>query len=93
MFERREWRPVVYRKCTDTLWLLLFSLFWAGLVSFGPLFWQTNQTRVNGVPRSGKPSLRWHYRGHASADPGARWDRTDLSGRAVLYCSVCNAGF
>ncbi|NWW44471.1 CTL3 protein, partial [Pedionomus torquatus] len=30
--ELREWRPVVYRKCTDTLWLLLFFLFWAGLM-------------------------------------------------------------
>ncbi|XP_035393302.1 choline transporter-like protein 3 isoform X4 [Cygnus atratus] len=28
--ELREWRPVVYRKCTDPLWLLLFFLFWAG---------------------------------------------------------------
>ncbi|RMC08470.1 hypothetical protein DUI87_14714 [Hirundo rustica rustica] len=30
--ERQEWRPVIYRKCTDTLWLLLFCLFWAGLM-------------------------------------------------------------
>ncbi|NXS66971.1 CTL3 protein, partial [Pandion haliaetus] len=30
--ELREWRPVIYRKCTDTLWLLLFFLFWAGLM-------------------------------------------------------------
>ncbi|XP_063263618.1 choline transporter-like protein 3 isoform X2 [Prinia subflava] len=30
--ERQEWRPVTYRKCTDTLWLLLFCLFWAGLM-------------------------------------------------------------
>ncbi|XP_063200263.1 choline transporter-like protein 3 isoform X3 [Chroicocephalus ridibundus] len=30
--ERREWRPVVDRKCTDTPWLLLFFLFWAGLM-------------------------------------------------------------
>ncbi|KAL9845761.1 choline transporter-like protein 3 isoform 6-T6 [Geothlypis trichas] len=30
--ELREWRPTVYRKCTDILWLLLFCLFWAGLV-------------------------------------------------------------
>ncbi|XP_039583127.1 choline transporter-like protein 3 isoform X3 [Passer montanus] len=29
--ELREWRPAIYRKCTDTLWLLLFCLFWAGL--------------------------------------------------------------
>ncbi|XP_075567348.1 choline transporter-like protein 3 [Pelecanus crispus] len=28
----REWRPVTYRKCTDALWLLLFFLFWAGLM-------------------------------------------------------------
>ncbi|XP_075364440.1 choline transporter-like protein 3 isoform X1 [Mycteria americana] len=32
VYELREWRPVVYRKCTDTLWLLLFFLFWAGLM-------------------------------------------------------------
>ncbi|NXF14622.1 CTL3 protein, partial [Rhodinocichla rosea] len=30
--ELREWRPAIYRKCTDTLWLLLFCLFWAGLM-------------------------------------------------------------
>ncbi|XP_064311609.1 choline transporter-like protein 3 [Phalacrocorax carbo] len=30
--ELREWRPVLYRKCTDKLWLLLFFLFWAGLM-------------------------------------------------------------
>eukprot|EP00076_Gallus_gallus_P024143 XP_015146213.1 choline transporter-like protein 3 isoform X2 [Gallus gallus] len=30
--ELREWRPVVSRKCTDPLWLLLFFLFWAGLM-------------------------------------------------------------
>ncbi|NXU63197.1 CTL3 protein, partial [Horornis vulcanius] len=30
--ERQEWRPVIYRQCTDTLWLLLFCLFWAGLM-------------------------------------------------------------
>ncbi|NXS39528.1 CTL3 protein, partial [Balaeniceps rex] len=30
--ELREWRPVIYRKCTDALWLLLFFLFWAGLM-------------------------------------------------------------
>uniref|UniRef100_A0A803V5P6 Choline transporter-like protein n=1 Tax=Ficedula albicollis TaxID=59894 RepID=A0A803V5P6_FICAL len=30
--ERLEWRPAAYRKCTDTLWLLLFCLFWAGLM-------------------------------------------------------------
>ncbi|XP_068022404.1 choline transporter-like protein 3 isoform X1 [Melanerpes formicivorus] len=30
--ELREWRPAVHRKCTDTLWLLLFFLFWAGLM-------------------------------------------------------------
>ncbi|XP_030135057.4 choline transporter-like protein 3 isoform X2 [Taeniopygia guttata] len=30
--ELREWRPAIYRKCTDTFWLLLFCLFWAGLM-------------------------------------------------------------
>ncbi|XP_005388837.2 PREDICTED: choline transporter-like protein 3 isoform X4 [Chinchilla lanigera] len=29
---QREWRPQIYRKCTDTAWLLLFFLFWTGLV-------------------------------------------------------------
>nr|KAF6291721.1 solute carrier family 44 member 3 [Myotis myotis] len=29
---RREWRPQIYRKCTDKAWLLLFFLFWAGLM-------------------------------------------------------------
>ncbi|XP_066103200.1 choline transporter-like protein 3 isoform X1 [Saccopteryx bilineata] len=28
----REWRPQIYRKCTDTPWLLLFFLFWTGLM-------------------------------------------------------------
>ncbi|XP_037008950.2 choline transporter-like protein 3 [Artibeus jamaicensis] len=28
----REWRPQIYRKCTDTPWLFLFFLFWTGLV-------------------------------------------------------------
>ncbi|NXW57158.1 CTL3 protein, partial [Eurystomus gularis] len=30
--ELRAWRPVIHRQCTDTLWLLLFFLFWAGLM-------------------------------------------------------------
>ncbi|XP_075281074.1 choline transporter-like protein 3 isoform X2 [Opisthocomus hoazin] len=30
--EPREWRPAIRRECTDPLWLLLFLLFWAGLV-------------------------------------------------------------
>uniref|UniRef100_A0A8C8SAJ6 Choline transporter-like protein n=1 Tax=Pelusios castaneus TaxID=367368 RepID=A0A8C8SAJ6_9SAUR len=29
---QREWRPLIYRKCTDVLWLVLFFLFWAGLM-------------------------------------------------------------
>ncbi|XP_065411653.1 choline transporter-like protein 3 isoform X3 [Chrysemys picta bellii] len=29
---QREWRPLIYRKCTDVLWLILFFLFWAGLM-------------------------------------------------------------
>ncbi|XP_036046742.1 choline transporter-like protein 3 isoform X1 [Onychomys torridus] len=29
---QREWRPQIYRKCTDTAWLALFFLFWTGLV-------------------------------------------------------------
>ncbi|XP_040854627.1 choline transporter-like protein 3 isoform X1 [Ochotona curzoniae] len=28
----REWRPQIYRKCTDKMWLFLFFLFWAGLM-------------------------------------------------------------
>uniref|UniRef100_A0A8C6YVW7 Choline transporter-like protein n=1 Tax=Nothoprocta perdicaria TaxID=30464 RepID=A0A8C6YVW7_NOTPE len=28
----REWRPLIYRKCTDVPWLLLFFIFWAGLM-------------------------------------------------------------
>ncbi|XP_048352178.1 choline transporter-like protein 3 isoform X1 [Sphaerodactylus townsendi] len=30
--EPRQWRPLMYRKCTDSLWLMLFFLFWAGLM-------------------------------------------------------------
>ncbi|XP_062437423.1 choline transporter-like protein 3 isoform X5 [Rhea pennata] len=30
--ELREWRPLIYRKCTDILWLILFFIFWAGLM-------------------------------------------------------------
>nr|XP_045753100.1 choline transporter-like protein 3 isoform X1 [Mirounga angustirostris] len=29
---QREWRPQLYRKCTDTTWLFLFFLFWTGLM-------------------------------------------------------------
>ncbi|XP_007534060.2 choline transporter-like protein 3 isoform X2 [Erinaceus europaeus] len=29
---QREWRPQIYRKCTDTTWLFLFFLFWTGLM-------------------------------------------------------------
>ncbi|XP_011380497.1 choline transporter-like protein 3 [Pteropus vampyrus] len=28
----REWRPQIYRKCTDLQWLFLFFLFWTGLM-------------------------------------------------------------
>ncbi|XP_022352747.1 choline transporter-like protein 3 isoform X3 [Enhydra lutris kenyoni] len=30
--QQREWRPQLYRKCTDTTWLFLFFLFWTGLM-------------------------------------------------------------
>ncbi|XP_062973734.1 choline transporter-like protein 3 [Elgaria multicarinata webbii] len=30
--EPRKWRPLIYRKCTDTLWLIIFFVFWAGLM-------------------------------------------------------------
>ncbi|XP_004378824.1 choline transporter-like protein 3 isoform X4 [Trichechus manatus latirostris] len=29
---QREWRPQIYRRCTDKTWLFLFFLFWTGLV-------------------------------------------------------------
>jgi hypothetical protein len=29
---QRQWRPQIHRKCTDPAWLLLFFLFWTGLV-------------------------------------------------------------
>ncbi|XP_023438357.2 choline transporter-like protein 3 isoform X1 [Dasypus novemcinctus] len=29
---QREWRPQIYRKCTDPTWLFLFFLFWTGLM-------------------------------------------------------------
>ncbi|XP_007885310.2 choline transporter-like protein 3 [Callorhinchus milii] len=28
----REWRPQIYRRCTDVLWLLIFFLFWSGMM-------------------------------------------------------------
>ncbi|XP_067846063.1 choline transporter-like protein 3 [Heptranchias perlo] len=28
----REWRPQIYRRCTDVLWLVIFCLFWGGMV-------------------------------------------------------------
>ncbi|XP_006831107.1 PREDICTED: choline transporter-like protein 3 [Chrysochloris asiatica] len=28
----REWRPQIYRKCTDKTWLILFFLVWTGLM-------------------------------------------------------------
>nr|XP_033772193.1 choline transporter-like protein 3 isoform X6 [Geotrypetes seraphini] len=27
---QRQWRPQIYRKCTDIPWLILFFLFWSG---------------------------------------------------------------
>ncbi|XP_015996396.2 choline transporter-like protein 3 isoform X4 [Rousettus aegyptiacus] len=29
---QREWRPQIYRKCTDPQWLFLFFFFWTGLM-------------------------------------------------------------
>lgn len=29
---QREWRPQIYRKCTDKTWLFVFFLFWTGLM-------------------------------------------------------------
>ncbi|KAE8610501.1 hypothetical protein XENTR_v10012150 [Xenopus tropicalis] len=29
---QRQWRPLIYRKCTDIPWLVLFFVFWSGLV-------------------------------------------------------------
>ncbi|XP_072366646.1 choline transporter-like protein 3 isoform X1 [Scyliorhinus torazame] len=28
----REWRPQIYRRCTDVLWLVIFCLFWGGMM-------------------------------------------------------------
>ncbi|XP_066480162.1 choline transporter-like protein 3 isoform X2 [Tiliqua scincoides] len=28
--EPRKWRPLIYRTCTDPIWLMLFFLFWSG---------------------------------------------------------------
>ncbi|XP_072918826.1 choline transporter-like protein 3 isoform X3 [Hemitrygon akajei] len=28
----REWRPQIYRRCTDVPWLIVFFLFWVGMV-------------------------------------------------------------
>ncbi|XP_059504033.1 choline transporter-like protein 3 isoform X2 [Stegostoma tigrinum] len=28
----REWRPQIYRRCTDLLWLIIFCLFWGGMM-------------------------------------------------------------
>ncbi|GCC30982.1 hypothetical protein chiPu_0009436 [Chiloscyllium punctatum] len=28
----REWRPQIYRRCTDLLWLVIFCLFWGGMI-------------------------------------------------------------
>ncbi|XP_077189064.1 choline transporter-like protein 3 isoform X1 [Paroedura picta] len=30
--EPRKWQPLMCRKCTDSLWLMLFFLFWTGLM-------------------------------------------------------------
>ncbi|XP_033007458.1 choline transporter-like protein 3 [Lacerta agilis] len=30
--EPRKWRPLIYRKCTDPLWLMIFFFFWSGLM-------------------------------------------------------------
>ncbi|KAJ6658402.1 hypothetical protein lerEdw1_020106 [Lerista edwardsae] len=30
--EPRKWRPLIYRTCTDPIWLMLFFLFWSGLM-------------------------------------------------------------
>ncbi|XP_042322086.1 choline transporter-like protein 3 isoform X2 [Sceloporus undulatus] len=30
--EPRKWRPLMYRKCTDPVWLIIFFLFWSGLM-------------------------------------------------------------
>ncbi|KAM8931100.1 choline transporter-like protein 3 isoform 2-T2 [Pelodytes ibericus] len=29
---QRQWRPLIYRKCTDIPWLVIFFLFWSGLM-------------------------------------------------------------
>ncbi|KAF7243395.1 Choline transporter-like protein 3, partial [Varanus komodoensis] len=29
--EPRKWRPLICRKCTDPLWLMIFFFFWTGL--------------------------------------------------------------
>ncbi|XP_041126115.1 choline transporter-like protein 3 isoform X2 [Polyodon spathula] len=28
----RLWRPLIYRRCTDTTWLIMFFIFWAGMM-------------------------------------------------------------
>ncbi|XP_078264396.1 choline transporter-like protein 3 [Rhinoraja longicauda] len=28
----REWRPQIYRRCTDVAWLVIFFIFWVGMV-------------------------------------------------------------
>ncbi|XP_006005756.1 choline transporter-like protein 3 [Latimeria chalumnae] len=31
-YSNRQWRPLIYRKCTDIPWLVIFFLFWAGMM-------------------------------------------------------------
>lgn len=62
---RREWRPQIYRKCTDTAWLLLFFLFWAGLVSVAA--WG------GGRPVCGSPQNCPACKAHDQAFPGGAW--------------------
>uniref|UniRef100_A0A8C5R2W5 Choline transporter-like protein n=1 Tax=Leptobrachium leishanense TaxID=445787 RepID=A0A8C5R2W5_9ANUR len=30
--QQRQWRPLLYRKCTDVVWLAVFFIFWLGLM-------------------------------------------------------------
>ncbi|XP_068098686.1 choline transporter-like protein 3 [Hyperolius riggenbachi] len=87
----RQWRPSLYRKCTDIPWLVLFFLFWSGLmfISGYALMAGAAERLVFGYDSYGNVCGRRN-----SPVPNAPFSGKDMTNRKhVFFLNSCNLEF
>ncbi|XP_018429336.1 PREDICTED: choline transporter-like protein 3, partial [Nanorana parkeri] len=87
----RQWRPSLYRKCTDIPWLVLFFLFWSGLmfISGYALMAGAAERLVFGYDSYGNVCGRRN-----TPIPNAPFSGKDMTNRKhVFFLNSCNLQF